>query len=275
MTKKADLHIHTYYSDGTSSPEEVVEDARAAGLSCIAITDHDTLEGVKPTIEAAKSSGIEVLCGVEVSSSIHGKDVHVLGYLMDYDDEKTRQKLGVIQESRISRMKLIVEKLNQLGVDNITYEEVKAKTQSNSIGRPHLAQVLVEKGVVPDIKEAFNRYLADGAPAFVSVFKQTPYEAIKSIKECGGVAVLAHPMITNVDELIPSLVEAGLDGLEAYYPNNGQNVINYYLGLAKKHNLIVTGGSDAHGSAKKNTSIGRMTVDYEIVESLKAKACMA
>lgn len=272
MPQFADLHIHTYYSDGASSPEEVVEDACREELRCIAITDHDTLDGVALTVEAGKKRNLEVIAGVEMSSSINGKDVHVLGYMMDYKSKRVLEKLSLIQDNRITRMKMMIEKLSTMGISNISFEEVKEKTQSNSIGRPHLAQLLVEKGVVSSIKEAFERYLAEGAPAHISVFKQSPYDAVRSIKETGGVAVLAHPMITNVDELIPGLVKAGLDGIEVYYPNCGSNVTNFYLGIAKKHGLIITGGSDAHGVAKKNTYVGKVKVPYEVVEQLKERA---
>jgi len=272
MTRLADLHIHTHFSDSTSSPGEVVEQAHKNGLSCIAITDHDTIDGIHPTCKEAKKYSIEVIAGIELSSEINGKDVHILGYLFDYKDKEFADKIKYMQGVRVNRMREMIEKLKTLGIDNITLEEVCELTQSDSVGRPHLATVLKEKGWVTSIQMAFNKYLADGAPAFVPKFKQTPHEAIELIQKTGGIAVLAHPMLTKVDELIPSFVKAGLGGIEVYYPNITDAVMNFYKSLAKKHGLAVTGGSDAHGDAKQYTYVGKKTIPYELVKKLK-NAC--
>ena len=269
---QADLHIHTHFSDSTSSPQEVLEQADAQGISCISITDHDTIDGIQPTVGLAKSFGIEIIPGIELSSEMNGKDIHVLGYCFDYKDQDFIEQVCFMQDSRIIRMKEMIEKLHAIGVDNITFEEVSRLAQSKSVGRPHLAAVLKEKGWVNTIQAAFNKYLADGAPAHVPKFRQTPAQAIDLVHRAGGVAVLAHPMLTNVDELIPGFVEAGLDGLEAQYPNKSETVIQFYEELAKKYGLIVTGGSDAHGDAKKHTFVGKKTISYDLVEKLKARA---
>lgn len=269
MAHLADLHIHTHFSDGTSSPQEVIEQAHANGLRCIAITDHDTIDGIGPATEEAEKYGIEVISGIELSSEINNKDVHMLGYLFDYQNKEFADRIKYMQGVRVDRMKEMIEKLKPLGIDNIALEEVCALAQSDSVGRPHLAAKLMEKGWVSSIKMAFNKYLADDAPGFVPKFKQTPHEAIALIQKAGGIAVLAHPMLTKVDELIPGFVEAGLGGIEAYYPNTTDTVMNFYEGLAKKHGLVVTGGSDAHGDSKKYTYIGKKMVPYELVEKLK------
>ena len=269
MSKPADLHIHSYYSDGTSSPEEIVEQALQADLSCIAVTDHDTIGGIALTMDSACGHDLEVLSGIELSSHIHNRDVHVLGYLFDYKNRDLVQTLTAMQDSRQERMKKMVEKLKELGVTNIELADVDSKAQSDSIGRPHLAAVLVDKGKVSSIKEAFDKYLAEGAPAYMSKFKYTPFEAIDIIKKAGGLAVLAHPMLTQIDELIPQLVKAGLDGLEVYYPYTSENMVHFYEGLALKHNLLLTGGSDAHGTVKKHTHIGRIRISYDLVEKMK------
>ncbi len=272
MTRLSDLHIHTHFSDSTSSPQEVIEQAHENGLSCISITDHDTIDGVFPTIEAGAKYDIEVIAGIELSSEVHKKDVHILGYLFDYKKQEFVDKIECIQDARVERMREIIDKLKGMGIDNITLEEVCALAQSKSVGRPHMATVLMEKGWVANIQEAFNKYLADGAPAYVPKFKQTPAEAICLIKKAGGIAVLAHPMLTKVDELIPSFVDAGLGGIEVYYPNTNNAVIQFYEGIAKKYCLAVTGGSDAHGDTKKHTYVGKMKIPYNIVEKLK-EAC--
>ncbi|MBZ0165272.1 MAG: PHP domain-containing protein [Candidatus Omnitrophica bacterium] len=269
MSKIADLHIHTHFSDSTSPPEEVVEQAYAARVDCIGIADHDIVEGVAPTVKAAEKYGIEVIPGVELSTQANGKDIHMLGYLFDYENPEMQQKLLGMQHSRGERMRLMIHKLAEMGVSGIDFDEVCSLTESGAVGRPHLATVLVKNGVVPNMQAAFDRYLADDRPAFVPKTKLTPTEGIEMIRSYGGVAVLAHPMFTRVDELIPQFVDAGMQGLEVYYPNCTPKTTEYYARIAKKHDLVATGGSDAHGSAKKNTYLGKTTIPYEQVELLK------
>ncbi len=271
MTKWADLHIHTYYSDSTSSPEEVVADAIKAELACIAITDHDVIDGIEPVMAAAKSHGLEVIPGIELSSELNGKDIHILGYGFNYKKSPLVDKLVAIQEARMERIKKMIEKLKGLGVDNITFEEVAKKTHSNAVGRPHLAAALVEKGWASSIKAAFDKYIGEGGPAYFTKYNQTPYEAIELITNSGGVAVMAHPMHTQKDELIAPMVKAGLGGLEVYYPNCSETVVKFYKNLAKKHQILATGGSDAHGAAKTHTYVGKTQIPYELVEELKKR----
>lgn len=271
MTKWADLHIHTYYSDSTSSPQEVVDDALKAGLSCIAITDHDVTDGIDPVREAAAPHGIEVIAGIELSSELNGKDIHILGYGFDHKESPLVEKLNDIQQARVERIKRMIAKLKILGVNNISFEEVAAKTKSNAVGRPHLAAVLHEKGWVSSIRSAFDKYIGEGGPAYFTKYNQTPFEAIKLITDSGGVAVMAHPMYTQKDELISQFVKSGLGGIEVYYPNCSETVLKFYKNLAKKYNILATGGSDAHGKAKTHTYVGKTQVPYEIVEALKAQ----
>ena len=269
MTKSADLHIHTHYSDGTMSPQEVVRDALHCGLNCIAITDHDTVEGISAAVEAARGHDLEVLSGIEFSTEINGKDIHMLGYLFNWQDASLVEQLQKMQNARAERMKKMIQKLEALGIHDISFEEINGSAKTKALGRPHLAAALVEKKVVGNMKAAFAQFLAEGAPAYVPKFKQTPQEAISLIKGLGGIVVLAHPMLSNVDELIPGFVQAGLGGLEARYPNCSENVTRFYEGLARKHNLVITGGSDAHGAAKKHTFIGKVRIPYDLVEKLK------
>ena len=272
MPPFCDLHIHTYYSDSTFSPEQVVEEAHNKGLGCIAITDHDTLEGVFPTITAAKKYDLEVITGIELSCEFRGKDIHLLAYLPGYEDSELQKRITSFQDSRVLRMTEMIERLKDLGMGGITLEEVCALTKSRSVGRPHLAKVMVEKGYVPNLKAAFDKYLADDGPAYVGKFKLTPAEAIALVRQSGGVSVLAHPMVTNCDELIPQFVNAGLQGLEVYYPNVITQVTDFYKGLAQKYNLLMTGGSDAHGKAKSYTYVGKTVVPYATVDLMKARA---
>ncbi len=268
----ADLHIHTHYSDGSLSCAEVIQGAVQAGLSCISITDHDTIEGVGPARREAEQFSLEVVPGIELSSEWEGKDIHILGYFLDCQSDILKSALDKIQDARIHRIQEMIQKLKSQGIDNISLEEVCALSQSKSVGRPHLASVLHKKGWVSSLRAAFDKYLGEDCPAYTPKYKQSPYQAIDLIRRSGGVAVLAHPVVTNKDELIAGFVEAGLKGLEVYYPNVPATTISYYENIARKYNLIMTGGSDAHGAVKDNTFIGKVKVPYRIVEQLRQLA---
>ena len=273
MTKDlfADLHIHTYYSDSTSSPQEVVDEAIKNSLSCIAITDHDVIDGVVPTREAAQGHHLEVIAGIELSSEFEGKDIHVLGYFIDIDKGPLVEKMESFLVERVRRMKQMIINLQTLGIKDITFEEVAALTKSRAVGRAHLATLLLQKGHVSSFKNAFEKYLTQGRPGYAPKFMQTPFEAIDLIHQSGGLAVMAHPMLTQKDEIIPRLVKGGLDGLEVYYPNCMPTVREFYKKIAKKNGLLMTGGSDAHGAAKGYTYVGKEQIPYELVEKMKAK----
>ena len=269
MNGLADLHVHTYFSDSTSSPQEVVDDALAAGLSCIAITDHDIVQGVNPAIEAAGGHALEVVPGIELSSEFENCDIHILGYFIDHQKGLLFEKIDVFLDARMERMKKMIMNLKGVGVDNIEFEEVCALTHSRAVGRAHLAMLLEQKGWVSNIKSAFEKYIGPECPGYAPKYKQTPFEAIELIRSCGGVAVMAHPMLTQKDELIPRFVAAGLKGLEVYYPNCMDTVTRFYEGLAQKNGLIATGGSDSHGKAKSYSYVGKKTVPLEVVEQLR------
>ena len=272
MNGNADLHIHTFYSDSASSPQEVVDDALKAGLSCISITDHDIVEGVAPTIEATQPHALEVIPGIELSSELENCDIHILGYFIDHQQGPLMEKIDVFLDARMERMKKMIMNLKGMGINNIEFEEVCALTHSRAVGRAHLAFLLHQKGWVPNIKTAFEKYIGQGCPGYAPKHKQTPFEAIELIRASGGVAVMAHPMMTQKDELIPRFVAAGMRGLEVYYPNCMDTVTQFYERIAKKHNLIATGGSDAHGKIKPYTYVGKKTVPMDVVEQLRAAA---
>ncbi|MBF0571294.1 MAG: PHP domain-containing protein [Candidatus Omnitrophica bacterium] len=269
MNGLADLHIHTNFSDSSLSSQEVVDQALKAGLSCISITDHDIVQGIEPAIEAAGPHAFEVVPGIELSSEYENCDIHILGYFIDYQKGPLVEKIDVFLDARMERMKRMIMNLKGVGINNIEFEEVCALTRSRAVGRSHLAILLEQKGWVSNIKSAFEKYLGPGCPGYAPKYKQTPFEAIELIRSSGGVAVMAHPMLTQKDELIPPFVAAGLKGLEVYYPNCTSTVTKFYERIAQKNGLIATGGSDFHGKTQTYNYVGKKTVPIEVVEQLR------
>jgi predicted metal-dependent phosphoesterase TrpH len=266
--KFADLHLHTVFSDGTYTPEELILETKKVGLSAISVVDHDTIEGLAPVIEIAKKKNIEVLPGIELSAEYDGLEIHVLGYLIDYKDDSLIKRLAILKKNRIERIYKIIEKLKGIGID-LNPESVFSIAQQATVGRLHVARALMKEGIVGSIFEAFQKYIGDKCPAYCLGFKFSPDEAIRLIKEAGGIPVLAHPYSFNHDDLIFKFIDWGLMGLEVYYPEHSQAMVNFYRGFAQTHNLLVTGGSDCHGEAKPEVKIGCIKIPYELVEKLK------
>jgi 3',5'-nucleoside bisphosphate phosphatase len=266
--KFADLHLHTLYSDGTSTPEEVVQGAKKAGLSAIAIADHDTVRAIAPALEEAKNESLEFIPAIELSAEVDSLEVHILGYYLDYESRKLLKTLDFLRANRIARIHAMVKKLNSLGLD-VTAKQVFDTAGKGIVGRLHLARTLAQRGLVKSVFEAFEKYIGDRGPGYVCGFRFSPSEAIRLIREAGGVAVLAHPCLLKRDELIPLFVEYGLQGLEAWYPEQNRVTTNFYLALAKQYNLVATGGSDFHGGGKPDVKLGSAKVPYEAVENLK------
>lgn len=278
MNKRADLHTHTRASDGTCDPKENVRLALEAGLAAVAITDHDTVAGIAEAREAAAQTGeeIEVIPGVEVSSVARGQDIHVLGYFVPDEDEAFQKKLYGLRETRHERNQLLIARLQELGIP-ITLEAVyRRKTgDDKNIGRPHIAEEMIELGVVGSIDEAFAVYLGKEGKAYVNPPRITPQEAITLIKEAGGVAVLAHPGLYDDDELVQELIAYGLDGIEVWHPDNSPEERARYQRWAEEHGLVMTGGSDFHGWRGEepfHAMLGSHTAGYDAVEELRRLA---
>ncbi len=279
--KYCDLHCHTTASDGSDTPAELVKLARDAGLAAIAVTDHDTLEGVKEAIAVGKELGIEVIPGVELSVQFHVGNMHMLGYLIDLDCKELQKVLARVQKARADRNPVILKRLQGLGLP-VTMAELEAVAHGGQIGRPHIARLLTEKGYVKSVSQAFELYLKKGAPAYAPKSILTPEQAIGAIHRCGGVAVLAHPFSLglsrpdDLDGVIADLVHKGLDGIECYYSEHSKEFTDTCLAIAKKYGLIVTGGSDYHGKAKPYIKLGRgkggLRVPYSCVEAIKGRA---
>jgi 3',5'-nucleoside bisphosphate phosphatase len=278
MSAKADLHLHTTASDGMFAPSVVVRMAKEAGLGAIAITDHDTVAGVQEALETGAKLGITVIAGVEISTAANGRDIHVLGYGIQIDDFVFLKRLSSLREIRNSRNAEILKKLAMLGMI-VTEEELedaagKSPLKDGSIGRPHIAQVLVDKSYVNNMKEAFDLYLGEGKPAFISPPRISPQEAISWIHDAGGRAIIAHPGLYSEDALVLSLLDAGANGLEAFHSDHDTEAEQRYKQWANDRGKLVTGGSDFHGikdGVSFHGAIGSRTVDAAIVERLMQK----
>jgi len=279
MMGYVDLHLHTTASDGVLSPSEVVRYAKAKGLQAIAITDHDTIEGLEEGISEGDRIGFEVIPGIEISAEHSPGSMHILGFFLDIHHPLLNERLEYLQKARAERNPKIVQKLNRLGID-ITFDEVLKVSGGGQVGRPHFANVLLQKKHVRSFQEAFDRFLKKGAPAYVDKFRFKSKEAIHFINEAKGVAVLAHPntlgMVgySELEKLILRLAEEGLKGIEVYYPEHSSSLVAQYKTLAESHGLMVTGGTDYHGIEKNGLEIGvgrgEMQIPYSLVENLKA-----
>jgi len=257
---RLDLHVHTTHSDGSSTPAEVVGLAYKAGVTALAITDHDIMTGVAEATVTGQQFGIEIIPGVEISSMLGDSELHVLGYFLDPQEAGLNERLTVLRESRHRRNPQIIERLQALGID-ITYQEVLTLAGAGSVGRPHIARILMGKGVVATAKEAFDRFLAADRPAYVPRTLPSPAEAIQWIKTAQGLAVLAHPTWVKTTEgtltdLVRQLKADGLDGVEVHYSTHTARQTRDYLGLARQLGLLVTGGSDFHGLTKPDIAVG-------------------
>lgn len=275
-SKRVDLHTHTLASDGTTSPSENVRLAKEKGLAAIAITDHDTVAGVAEALEAARETGVEVIPGVEISSAANGRDFHVLGYFVPHEDEAFQARLKELRGVRRERNRRMIQRLQELGMD-VTWEDVYGgkRGEDQNVGRPHIAEVLVKKGYVQTMAEAFDKYLGTDGLAYVAQERIQPQEAIRLIKQAGGVAVLAHPGLYNNHAFVEEMVAYGLDGLEVYHPDNSEEDVAFLKRLAQSYGLIVTAGSDFHGWREEkpyHALLGSYTTSCEAVEQMKRLA---
>jgi len=271
---QVDLHIHSTASDGKFSPEAIVGRAAALGLTIIALTDHDSVDGIAPALEAAKAfPQLRVIPGVEISTDLPDGEIHVLGYFIDYTSEELGSALERFRSSRQRRAQGMTAKLRDLGI-NVDWQRVQEIAGEGSIGRPHIAQAMLEKGYIKSIRDAFNGYIEHGGPAYVEREKMTPVEAVALIVRANGLPVLAHPFTASDPEaMIIELKAAGLIGIEAYYNSYTADEINSLVSMADRHSLIATGGSDYHGlDDSAETGLGGVAVPVKSAERLIALA---
>jgi 3',5'-nucleoside bisphosphate phosphatase len=267
--KFADLHLHTSFSDGTFTPEELVLQAQKNGLSCIALTDHDTVQGCARTAAACAPVLIEFIPGTELTAEHDDTEVHILGYFLDTQNQTLLAEIAKFQAVRKQRIYEMVARINEIGVP-LKAEAVFALANCESPGRPHVARTLVKEGLARNLDEAFERFLKKGRPAWVPKAKMSARESVDLIHQAGGLAVMAHPGLNRTDDIIPALVDAGLDGIECFHTKHSTNMAERYLGLADQFHLLVTGGSDCHGFSKARPLIGTVRLPYEHVEKMKA-----
>jgi predicted metal-dependent phosphoesterase TrpH len=274
---RVDLHLHTTVSDGRLTPTELLRRAHGNGVRTLAITDHDNTDGLPEGQAVADALGLELIPGIELSTDLGPIGVHILGWFLRYDDPAFQARLLPMRDDRLSRAMAMVQRLGELGYP-IEWERVLAIAGEGSVGRPHIAQALLEAGHVKAINEAFDRFLGDGGPAFVERMKLTPQEAIAMIHANGGVAAVAHPFdAPDVEGLIAELAAAGLDGVETYYQGYPPERVERLLALCRDHNLVPTGGSDYHGFAMGDApdvdnDVGSVYVPEDTVERLRARA---
>lgn len=270
--KFADLHLHTRYSDGSYTPEELVRGASRQGFAAIAVTDHDTLDAIPESLRAGKEFGIEIIAGVEITCRVDAHELHMLAYFLgdDWQNPQFRTVMDHSTRVREQRIEEFVVKLNELGVP-LALADVTACSDCGTLGRPHVAMALQKRGFVTSVEEAFDRFLKRGKPGYVERYRMTAAETIGHIKRAGGVAVVAHPGLNRVDDRIREMVDQGLDGLEVWYSRHSAAQTDRYLRMTEELGLLATGGSDCHGAVRGEPLLGIIKLPYERVEALKER----
>lgn len=280
MSSVVDLHIHSTFSDGVLKPAEVVDLAAAQGLTAISITDHDTAAGTDEARERGSEKGIEVITGIEISSWQGDTSMHILGYRFSHHDKQFNGRLQLLQDGRETRNIKIIENLNRLGI-GVELGELLHYSEYGQTGRPHIARLLVDKGVTKTIDLAFKHYLGRGAAAYAERFRFSAHDAITMIREAGGVAVLAHPSsldpsLRSIPQLLKDLCKVGLEGVEVYYPSHSPKAVKALLKMADELGLLITGGSDFHDMERSVYNAGdwlhKNHIPYDIVTAMNMRS---
>lgn len=263
-----DLHLHSTCSDGSDTPTEIIEKAAGRGITALALTDHDTTAGVAEFMAAADQAGILGVPGVELSAEFNPGVMHILGYFFDTECAELQEELARVRNGREERNLVMLQKLNDLGYE-LSWEDVKAEAGSEVVGRPHFATAIIKKGYLKDKRQVFSRLLGNGCKAYADRYRTPPQRCIELIRQAGGVAVLAHPASLKMPrgklrKLITTLKKAGLEGMEVYHPEHNDNQIKVFKQVAKEFKLVMTGGSDCHGSFTPDLKIGTGFGDMEV-----------
>lgn len=267
---KIDLHMHTNHSDGFYSPSELVCKAKENGLDGISITDHDNLSSFKEASKKGKEIGIEVIPGVEISSDIRDKEVHILAYFIEPENSELERYLSFFREERVKRAERIVNKLRNIGIP-LNFSDVLNKASSGAVGRPHIAQALLERELVGTYFEAFNKFIGNGCPAYEKKVHISPQSAFKIINDAGGLTFVAHPG-NMPEEILKELIESGVDGIEVYHPSHSPQHIKFYKGIVNEYFLLESGGSDYHGGKREDDkNFGRFYTTPPVIEAMRKR----
>lgn len=273
MSKKADLHVHTVFSDGKLTPLEVIKEACRRDIAAVGITDHDTMRGVPQALRAGQKYDVEVVPGVEMSTDFGGQEVHIIGYYCRTDNPLLKKTLTFVREDRYNRIVKMIDRLKKMGIEIPLEDVLKLATGGESLGRPHLAEALTQKGYCKTPREAFELFLDNGKPAFVKRLKIASPVAIRIIRKSGGIPILAHPGLYKDDSIISRLIKHGIMGIEAYHPDHRTEAARRYYTLGKQLNLLITGGTDFHCQNKVSApALGSVFVEYCDLDMLKKAA---
>ncbi len=271
MSDKVDLHTHTHYSDGVLSPRELVMRAAEMGIGLLSITDHDSIDALEEAVEAGREFHVDVIPGVELSATLGNKDIHILGYLFDPKNPYLRQTLDLFKRERFSRAARIVKKLNQLDLP-LSFDTVLERAGHGAIGRPHIAEALVEEGLTDTYSQAFETLIGDSGPAFEPKYRISPEDAVDIIANAGGVSILAHPGWYITEDELVQLIRAGLDGIETVHPAHDDVRRRFYSGIASTYFLLESGGSDFHGGRRNDyQNFGSFTISQDYVLAMKRR----
>ena len=268
MPAKIDLHTHTNYSDGAYTPAQLIDKANQRGLKIISITDHDSINGIKEAKEYAKQFGIEVVPGLEISTDVDDKEVHLLAYFIDIDNEELQKYLSFFRDERVHRAARIVEKLRKLGF-NFKIDDVLDRANNSAIGRPHIAYTMVDLGFIKNYNEAFEKYIGDYGPAFERKIHVSAQSALKLINDAGGLSFIAHPGFMK-ESLLTNLIKAGIDGIECVHPSHNEGQVQFYRGIVNQYCLLESGGSDFHGGKKMDEpNLGKYLLSQNHLDAMK------
>ena len=270
MKGKVDLHIHTNHSDGFYSPEEIVLKAKENEFEAISITDHDNLSGINEAIKKGNEIGIEVIPGLEISSDIKYREIHILGYFIQTDSQELERYLNFFRVERLKRASRIVNKLNLLGI-SLSIDDVMEVAKNSAVGRPHIAQALLNRGLISTYYEAFNKYIGNGGPAFEKKVHISPQSAFKIISDAGGLSFIAHPGYME-ESLLKELIDEGVDGIEVIHSSHSQHQVRFYRGIVNEYFLLECGGSDFHGGKRDDDkNFGKFYTKYSVVEAMRKR----
>jgi predicted metal-dependent phosphoesterase TrpH len=268
---RADLHLHSNYSDGVLSPHTLVRRSREVGLQTISITDHDNIAAIPEAMEAAEELGIEIIPGVELNAHVDGREIHLLGYFFDVENPSLHEFLSLMRQERLLRAERIVEKLAALNI-SISMEKVIEQAGKGSVGRPHIANVLIDEGYADSYQEVFSKYIGYRGPAYIEKFQCSPEEVISIIAQAGGLAFLAHPGTSVPDQVLLRLIKAGLDGIETVHPGHTPELTQHYRRIANEYFLMESGGSDFHGGRRNDEAFfGQYTIPASFLEIMRRR----